>query len=195
MEQNRVPQYHLPAELLRMVMERIEYFGYVNREEDTKPIIKPAHLARSTLLSVLLVNKAWAAEAGRILWKNPPVTALAAIKDRDRRQFYACRAQKLEVHHHERKKWISECSTLRDVKLPLLKFIDICKARDVPTYDLHLCIECCVGPSLEVVDYEGVNLDSKILDLLRTQCPNLKKIAFLVDVFFTSQLALAPWQN
>ena len=164
-----------------MVMERIEYFGYV--EEFIKPIIKPTHLARSTLLSVFLVNKAWAAEAIRILWKNPPVTALAAIKDRDRRQFYACHVQKLEVHHHECKKWIAECSNLRDVTLPLLKFIGIYAARDVPACDLHLCVECCMGPSLEIVSYQSFHLDSKILDLLRTQCPNLKRIAFLVDAF------------
>ena len=190
MELNRVPRYHLPAELLRMVIEPIEFFGYFD-EEDIEPIIRPERQALSTLLSVLLVNKAWSVEAVRILWKNPPLTALAAIKDRDRREFYACHVRKLEFrhrgfrHHGFRgfKTWIAECSILRELELPLLKFIDIYEALGKPKYDVCVCVKCCIRPSLEVVRFEGFHLDSKILHLLRTRGPNLKKITVLVDVF------------
>ena len=166
-----------------MVMESIEWFGCVE-PEDIKPIIKPTRLARSTLRSALLVNKAWAVEAISILWRIPPVTALAAIKDRDRRQFYACHVRKLDVRHHECEKWLAEYLTLSDVELPLLKFIDIDEARELSAFDMHLCLECCIRPSLEVVRFEGFDLDSEILYLLRIRCPNLKKIVFLVDVFY-----------
>ena len=163
---------------------RVKYFGYV--DEDIRPIITPTRLVRSTLLSAVLVNKAWAAEAIRILWKSTPVIALAAIKDRDRRQFYAFRVRKLEVCHYEsetRATWAAECSTLRDLELPLLKFIDIDEEREFSTFDLRLCVECCIRPSLEVVQYTGSVLDSHILHLLRTHCPNLNKIVVLVYVF------------
>ena len=188
---------YLPAELLRMVMERIENFGYVDCEEeiplrikyfgyvekDIIPIVRPRHLARSTLLSAVLVNKAWAAEAIRILWKNTRVTALAAIKDRDRRQFYAFHVRNLEVCYCECIKSPAECSTLRGLELPLLKFIDIHEVRELSIFDLRLCVECCIRPSLEVVQYVGFVLDSQILHLLQTHCPNLNKIVVMVDVF------------
>ena len=78
MEPTCVPQCQLPTELLRMVMKLIEWFGnFGHGYVDEEPI-----RARSTLRSALLVNKAWAAEAIRILWNS----ALATIKDHDRRQ-------------------------------------------------------------------------------------------------------------
>ena len=166
MEQNRVPQCQLPAEILRIVMESIEWFGYVEEE----PI-----RARSTLRSALLVNTAWAAEAIRILWKSIPVTALAAINDHDRRQLYARYVRKLEVHEREYQDWMAEYSTLHDVELPLLKFIDI----DDSSYlvgDVRLCVENCMRPSLEEVRFTDYNLDSEMIHLVRKRCPKLKKI-------------------
>ena len=86
-------------------MECIELSGYMG-ENPTR--------TRSTLWSTLFVNKAWAAEAIRILWRNPPVSALAAIKDRDRRQSYAYHVRKLEVNS----KRVDENSNLHGVEFP-----------------------------------------------------------------------------
>ena len=37
---------------------------------------------------------------------------------------------------------------------------------------------------MEEVDYRGFDLDPSVLDLLRSRCPNLKKVAFEVDYFY-----------
>ena len=139
-------------------------------------------LARSTLRSALLVNKAWAAEAIRVLWKNPPVSALTALKDRDRRQFYACHVRKLEVRSSEDEKLMTDYSTLREMEFPLLKFIYIHNSSNHPS--VRLLAQCCIRPSLEEVHFEGFDLDPTMLYLLRRQCPNLKKIALQVDIFY-----------
>ena len=145
---------------------------------------------RSTLWSVLLVNMTWAAEAIRILWKNPPVDALAAIKDRDRRQFYACHVRKLEVCYCKGERRMAVYSTLRDMEFPLLKFINIGVLNNETKNDVRLCFEHCIRPSLEEVHFEGFDLDSKMLHLLRRQCPKLKKIAFHVEAFYGSGISV-----
>ena len=133
------------------------------------------------------MNKTWAAEAISILWKNPPVTALAAIEDRDRRQFYASHVRKLDYYYKD-KRTMAKYSTLREMEFPLLKSIDIRTSKNEPKEIMRLCVEFCIRPGLEEVCFEGSGLDSKLLYLLRRQCPNLKKIAFLVDAFYGSSI-------
>ena len=187
MEPNRGPRCQLPAELLRMVMESIEWAVYADK--NLKPTRKKLILARSTLRSALLVNKAWAAEAIGVLWKNPPVSALTDIEDRDRRQLYAYHVRKLEVgptskDDDETIMAKSEYWTLLDMEMPQLKFIDIHN----PTNHLGVCLRAkgCIRPSLEEVHFGGFDLDPITLHLLGGQCPNLKKIAFHVGIFYGS---------
>ena len=143
--------------------------------------------SRSTLHSALLVNKAWAGEAIRFLWQNTPVKALAAIKDRDRRQFYARHVQRLSLEdsYWWDEKKMAEYATLRDVELPLLKYTRIIAGTKASEYrnKLYLSIECCIQPSLEEVCFCGDELHSEVIRLLRWRCPKLKKIEFRVDKF------------
>ena len=140
------------------------------------------------------MNKTWAAEAIRILWKYPPVTALLAIKDSDRRQFYAFHVRKLEVRYRkDERRLADQYSTLRDMEFPQLKSLDVVTLYEVAMDDVRLCVEYFLRPGLEEIYFMISDLDSKILHLLRRRCPELKKIAFHVD-FFTGQ-ALTPWLN
>ena len=110
-----------------------------------------------------------------------------AIKDSNRRQFYAPHVRKLEIRYlKDESTVVDQYSTLRDMEFPLLKSLHVVShynewpIRD----DFHLCVEYCVRPSLEEVHFMISDLDSKILRLLRRRCPKLKKFDFHVDVFY-----------
>ena len=209
MEQNNVP--YLPPEIIRMVMKWVWY----QMKVDDSPYDHRNWSWRSreylaTLHSAVLVNKVWSAEAIRVLWNTPPVSALAAIKNRDRRQFYARHAQKLQIYSPKfdfdrrtrepllgMEKRIDEYSTLRDLELPQLKWIDIdikfCEKAEF-NY-LRLCMEPCIRPNLKeakiFVDYSdaGEGVGEEIFHLLQKQCPQIKKIRELDDRFLPEMYA------
>lgn len=144
MERNHENIPHLPLEILRMVIGAI--------------VTETARPFKRNLRTAMLVNKTWAAEATRLLWTEVPVDVLLAIKDHDRRQFYACYIQKLS-QYCTNEDVMAECSTLDDVEFPRLKCLK------VEYYNLAnnstLGVERCIRPSLEEIDTSGILLDEK----------------------------------
>jgi hypothetical protein len=121
----------------------------------------------------LLVNKSWAAEGISVLWRYPPVTALASIK-KGRRQFYARQVRELDFagsddgKQHER---------FRFLEFPRLKriAIDFCH----PENGRKLWLGQYIQRNLEDFVFYGANPTEDILSLLESRCPRLRGI--LID--------------
>lgn len=148
MERNRP----LPPEILSIVIEYLRY--------DV-----------TALRSALFVNKTWAVEAIRVLWENPPVTALAAIGE-DHRQFYARQVRELSFDGDEDG---AKHSTFRNPEFPLLNDITIDNFR--PGNGEKLWLGQYIQSSMKDFSFYGAEPAEDILHLLETRCPRLRSIA------------------
>ncbi|KAL4913562.1 hypothetical protein BDW62DRAFT_220617 [Aspergillus aurantiobrunneus] len=129
-----------------------------------------------TLQSALLVSKAWAAEATRILWENPPATALTAISP-PRRQIYARQIRSLSFNGDEDG---AQHSTFRDLEFPRLRCVTI--DQFYPTDAQRLWLGQYIQPSLEEFSFYGAQPAEDLLYLLETRCPRLRRV--LIDFVF-----------
>ncbi|KAF7595482.1 hypothetical protein BBP40_005818 [Aspergillus hancockii] len=125
----------------------------------------------TNLRSALFVNKAWAAEAIRVLWEKPPVAALAAIGDLDHRQLYARQVRELIFGGDEDG---AEHSNFRNLDFPRLRCITIDYFR--PDNQEKLWLGQYIQPSMEDFSFYGAEPAEDILHLLQTRCPRLKSI-------------------
>ena len=148
MERNRP----LPPEILSIVIEYLRY--------DV-----------TALRSALFVNKTWAVEAIRVLWENPPVTALAAIGE-DHSQFYARQVRELRFDGDEDG---AKHSTFRNLEFPLLNDITIDNFR--PDNGEKLWLGQYIQSSMKDFSFYGAEPAEDILHLLETRCPRLRSIA------------------
>ena len=124
----------------------------------------------TTLRSALLVNKAWAAEAIRVLWEKPPVAALVAIGE-EHRQFYARQVRELIFGGDEDG---AEHSNFRNLEFPRLRRITIDYFR--PDNGEKLRLGQYIQPSMEDFSFYGAEPAEDILHLLETRCPRLESI-------------------
>lgn len=124
----------------------------------------------TTLRLALLVNKAWAAEAIRVLWEKPPVAALAAIGE-DHRQFYARQVRELNFGGDEDG---AEHLNFRNLEFPRLRRITIDYFR--PDNGEKLWLGQYIQPSMEDFSFYGAEPAEDILHLLETRCPRLRSI-------------------
>lgn len=141
----------LPSEILSIVIEYLRY--------DT-----------TALRSALLVNKTWAVEAIRVLWNNPPVTALAAIGE-NRRQFYAGQVRELNFDGDEDG---AKHSTFRNLEFPLLNDITIDNFR--LDNGEKLWLGQYIQSRMKDFRFYGAEPAEDILHLLETRCPRLRSI-------------------
>ena len=180
----------LPLEILRMVMETIGMglegkimFGLMRDTRDRKQ-------TQTTLRSAMMVNKTWASEAIRVLWKHPTVKALSRIEDRNRRQFYAGYVEKLQLSYCHAFTRVSDervgaYSKLEKVELPRLKRVSL-KYFYGEGEDVGLGVDSCIVSSLEEVEFQGSYPDEDLIYLLQDRCSNLRRIAFEVRGFVYS---------
>lgn len=124
-----------------------------------------------TLCSALLVNKAWAAEAIRVLWEEPPVAALAAIIEMDQRKSYARHVCELDFGGDEDG---AEHSNFRNLEFPRLRRITIDYFR--PDNGEKLWLGQYIQRSLEDFSFYGAEPAEDILHLLGTCCPRLQSV-------------------
>ena len=134
----------------------------------------------ATLQTALLVNKAWYAEAIRVLWKKPPIAALSALASSsisyDRRQFYADHVRELSFNAA---KGGSAGSNFYDVHFRRLRCIRIkgsCFPRHIPIGSEDLHIGQYLQPSVEEIDITDVDFElcEYIFYLLEIRCPRLR---------------------
>lgn len=130
----------------------------------------------TALRSALLVNKTWAVEATRVLWENPPVTALAAIGE-DRRQFYACHVRELSFSGDEEG---AKHPTFRNLEFPQLNNITVGYFR--PDNGEMLWLGQYIQSSMKNFSFYGTEPAEDILHLLETRCPLLRSI--VIDFHF-----------
>lgn len=126
-----------------------------------------------SLRSAVLVNKTWAEEGTNVLWRNPPVAALASISD-GRRQIYAEKVYDLSFSGDEEG---FQHAAFRQLRFPRLKrlSVDFYRAQDQE----KLWIGQYLQPSLEEFSLYGGDLAEDLLDFLGSRCVRLRKI--LID--------------
>ena len=129
---------------------------------------------RTSLCSAILVKSGWVEEGTNVLWRRPPVTALAFVAE-SRRQVYATKIHELyfsgdrEGAHHV---------TFRHLRFPRLKRISIDFYKS--DGDKKLWIGQYLQPSLVYFHlYGGDPVEEDLLGLLRTRCPRLRGV--LID--------------
>lgn len=123
---------------------------------------------RSSLRSVLLVSKTWAAQAIPILWETPQPTDLAAIHDRGRQQFYARYVRELRVNGPEGKYH----DDFRTLGFPRLRSVVIDAQHE------EAWIGQYIQPALERIScYAPLPAGNEdVLQLLEKRCPRLANV-------------------
>ena len=161
-------------EILRMVLECL-----TDKGED--------------LFAALQVNKTWYMEVVRILWKDPPPHALAAIRDDHRRQFYARFVHMLDFDDEKKSEGVlslkSFHSAFRNIEFPRLKNItdscEDCVDRETLYKRSTIIYRQYIQPSLEIFDVSAVEVITEglrdTLDLLSTRCPRLEEFGICVS--------------
>ena len=148
----------LPPELLLMVMKQVEYGEEFPAQQES-------------LRNAMLVNHEWFEAASHILWKNPPVSALADVSP-DRRQYYANKIIDLyfesvveDYEHH---------ATFKDLSFPRLKYITIERVELEKNEKLYLTQY--LQPQLNSFDFKGGGTCENLLPTIAASCPALKEI-------------------
>ena len=157
-------------EILRMVLECLRYERY----------------ERDELFTALQVNKTWYMEVIRILWANPPPSALAAIERDDRRQFYARFIRELNFDSEEKSAIELEPvhSAFRNLEFPRLKYIKDSNGYYDGREKRTIIYRQYIQPSLEIFNVSPVSTEGlqDTLDLLSTRCPRLEKFGIGVSL-------------
>lgn len=147
----------LPPELLLLVMKQVDHGERFSA-------------AQNSLRNAILVNHEWADAASHILWKSPPVTALAAVSP-DRRQYYANKISELffegaeEGEHH---------ATFKDLSFPRLRTIYVEKVKLKKHEKLYLTQY--MQPQLKAFHFFGGGVCENALKTLASSCPALQEI-------------------
>ncbi|KAG9551323.1 hypothetical protein KCU71_g14295, partial [Aureobasidium melanogenum] len=147
----------LPPELLLLVMKHIE------KGESFRA-------SRKSLLNAMLVNHEWAEASSYILWRSPPVSALASVSA-DRRQYYANKISELSCENDEDAKYHA---TYKDLSFPRLKDLYIQGFNLREDDKLHLTQY--MQPQLKNLDLHGGSLCENDLATLASNCPRLKDL-------------------
>ena len=144
----------LPPELLSDLME---YLGSQYR-------------GRAFLFQALLVNWLWFAAASRVLWRVPPVSALAKVRE-DERQKYATHIRQLYFKGNEDR---ALHSIFRNLRFPQLRYIDI----DHVLFETEqfLPLGQYIQGQLKHFKFCGYRAVEDVVDLLTARCPNLESV-------------------
>ena len=125
---------------------------------------------KASLCSAILVNHNWAEEGTNVLWRYPPVAALASVPP-GRRQIYAGKIYALVFMGDD--DGIQHAS-FKDLRFPRLKSVDIDFYHG--DNEAKLWIGQYLQPSLERFFLYGGNVAEDFLDLLESHCPRLQKV-------------------
>lgn len=147
----------LPPELLLLVMRQVDHGERFSA-------------AQKSLRNAILVNREWAEAGTHILWKSPPVTALAAVSP-DRRQYYANKISDLffegveEGEHH---------ATFKDLSFPRLKTVYVERVK-LKKHD-KLYLTQYMQPQLKAFHFLGGGVCENALTTLASSCPALEEL-------------------
>ena len=132
------------------------------------------YVPSSSLFSALLVNKAWLGQAIKVLWREPPVEALASIRH-TRRQSYANLVEKLFIRGRRE---AARNAKFRKLEFPRLWYANIVTGYYHPLMGRTMCVGQYIQPSLKMIRFEGAEPAEDVLRLLEKRCPQLE----LVDI-------------
>lgn len=124
---------------------------------------------RPALRAAILINSIWHEQGTNILWRNPPVGALAAIPSHDIRQYYAIKVRELNFDNDHQEFH----ATFKFLGFPGLRRLgNISFWRD---HGAKPSLEQYIQPSLEAFVFHGGVLDN-VLSPLQTSCSRLRRI-------------------
>lgn len=153
----------LPLEMLKMIIDFLEY-------DD------------ETLLSVLLMNKAWNEEATRVLWEAPPAQAFLSITPM-RRQLYARFVRALIFENTPTDRSLHE--EFRDLEFSQLECVRIyhpCHFQFPHRHYEEFPFDQYIQRKLTTFIFQGGGSTQEILTLLETQCPQLQHIQLAFEI-------------
>ena len=148
----------LPVELLYGVMKQLD-----------------SHVrGRTFLFRAMQVNKTWFGEASRVLWRAPPVSALASPElSEDQRRKYATYIRRLHFAYYEDTilHW-----TFRNLRFTQLRYIDI--DHSVLAHGPNLPLGQYIQGQLRHLKLRrgSVHHVEGVVDLMATRCPNLGSV-------------------
>ncbi|KAI4754458.1 hypothetical protein E4T52_13406 [Aureobasidium sp. EXF-3400] len=118
----------------------------------------------------MLVNREWAEAGSYILWKCPPVTALAAVSP-DRRQYYANKISELFFEGEDDSK---HHATFKDLSFPRLKIVHVARVKLEKHEQLYLTQY--MQPQLMEFHFWGGGICENALTTLASNCPTLEEL-------------------
>ena len=134
-------------------------------------ILEQLHHNKS-LFAALQVNRLWADEASRVLWRwNPPIQGLVQIDNVERRQYYANKISSLEIDHLCAGRPFSQ---ILNTRFPhLTRF----STSHNPEIDYERCLDHFLQPSLKWFDCAEGRFGLKVLLWLAERCPDLRGLS------------------
>ena len=121
---------------------------------------------KSSLFAALQVNRLWADEATRVLWRaDPPIQGLMQIGSVERRQYYANKISSLDMFLDSERDW----SQLVNTRFPRLIEIDAQIFNERNQQHLYHFLQ----PTLRSFGLYGSQSQLELLLQLATRCPDL----------------------